>query len=92
MTFDVAIVQFKPRKGDVAANLAALRGVFAQLLATPAAVPELIVLPEAALTGYFLEGAVYELSFTADAFAAKLDAEWRAAGGTRGGRHRVRLL
>jgi N-carbamoylputrescine amidase len=83
MTFDVAIVQFKPRKGDVAANLAALREVFAQLLAGPAAPPpQLIVLPEAALTGYFLEGAVYELSFTAHDFAAKLDAEWRAAGGS----------
>ena len=82
MIFDVAIVQFKPRKGDLAANLAALRGVFSQLLAGPAPVPHLIVLPEAALTGYFLEGAVYELSFTAEDFVAKLDAEWRAAGGT----------
>jgi N-carbamoylputrescine amidase len=82
MTFDVALIQFKPRKGDVAANLATLRGVFAQLIAGPASLPHLIVLPEAALTGYFLEGGVYELSFTAESFAAKLDAEWRAAGGT----------
>ena len=81
MTFDVAIVQFKPRKGDVAGNLAALREIFAQLLAGPAAPPQLIVLPEAALTGYFLEGGVYELSFSARDFAAKLAAEWRAAGG-----------
>jgi predicted amidohydrolase len=83
VTFDVAIVQFKPRKGDVAGNLATLREVFAQLLAGPAAPPQLIVLPEAALTGYFLEGGVYELSFTAQDFAEKLDAEWRAAGGTK---------
>jgi predicted amidohydrolase len=82
MTFDTAIVQFKPHKGDVAANLATLRSIFAQFLAGPAALPHLIVLPEAALTGYFLEGGVYELSFSAEAFAAKLDAEWRAAGGT----------
>ena len=82
MTFDVAIVQFKPRKGDVAANLETLRGVFAQLLAGPAALPQLVVLPEAALTGYFLEGGVYELSFPAQEFAAQLDAQWRAAGGT----------
>jgi N-carbamoylputrescine amidase len=82
MTFDTAIVQFKPHKGDVAANLAALRAIFAQFLAGPSALPHLIVLPEAALTGYFLEGGVYELSFSADDFAAKLDAEWRAAGGT----------
>jgi N-carbamoylputrescine amidase len=82
MTFDVAIVQFKPRKGDIAGNLATLRGIFAQLIAGPAALPHLIVLPEAAMTGYFLEGGVYELSLSAEAFAAKLDAEWRAAGGT----------
>jgi N-carbamoylputrescine amidase len=82
MTFDVALVQFKPRKGDVAANFATLRGVFAQLLAGPASPPHLVVLPEAAMTGYFLEGGVYELSLSAETFAAKLDAEWRAAGGT----------
>jgi len=82
MTFDVALVQFKPRKGDVEGNLATLRGVFAQLLAGPARIPQLIVLPEAALTGYFLEGGVYERSFSAADFAAQLDAAWRAAGGT----------
>jgi N-carbamoylputrescine amidase len=76
----VALVQFKPRKGDVAANLAALRDVFAQL--APSAV-ELVVLPEAALTGYFLEGAVYELALDADAMASRLDGAWRAAGATR---------
>ncbi|HEV8022934.1 MAG TPA: nitrilase-related carbon-nitrogen hydrolase, partial [Candidatus Lustribacter sp.] len=82
MTFDVAIVQVKPRKGDVAGNLATLGAVFAQLLAGPALPPQLIVLPEAALTAYFLEGGVYELSLPADELAAKLDATWRAAGGT----------
>jgi predicted amidohydrolase len=81
MNFDVAVVQFKPRKGDVDANLAAVQAVFGQLLGGPAAPPHLIVLPEAALTGYFLEGGVYERSFTAPAFARRLDAAWRAAGG-----------
>jgi len=82
MSFEVALVQFKPHKGDLDGNLGALRGVFAQLLAGPAPPPQLIVLPEAAMTGYFLEGGVYELSLPADVFAAKLDAQWRAAGGT----------
>jgi N-carbamoylputrescine amidase len=82
MSFDIALVQFKPRKGDLAGNLATLRSIFAQLIAGPGTPPDLIVLPEAALTGYFLEGAVYELSYSADDFAAKLDVEWRAAGGT----------
>jgi predicted amidohydrolase len=78
---DVAVVQWKPRKGEVAANLAALEGVFAQLLGGPGGAPALVVLPEAAMTGYFLEGGVYELASTADAFAQRLDAAWRAAGG-----------
>lgn len=78
---DVAVVQWKPRKGDVAANLAALEGAFAQLLGGPGGAPALIVLPEAAMTGYFLEGGVYELASSADAFARRLDAAWRAAGG-----------
>ena len=78
---DVAVVQWKPRKGEVAANLAALEAAFAQLLGGPGGAPALIVLPEAAMTGYFLEGGVYELASTADAFAQRLDAAWRAAGG-----------
>jgi predicted amidohydrolase len=74
-------VQWKPRQGDVAANLAALASVFAQLLASPRGAPGLVVLPEAAMTGYFLEGGVYELALTAAAFARRLDDAWRAAGG-----------
>jgi predicted amidohydrolase len=83
MSFDVAVVQFKPRKGDLAANLTALTAIFAQLLEGPGGPPHLVVLPEAALTGYFLEGGVYERSLSATAFAAQLDGAWRAAGGAR---------
>ncbi len=77
---EAALVQFKPRKGDVEANLSSLREVFAQLAPTDA---DLIVLPEAALTGYFLEGAVYELALDADAMARRLDQAWRDAGAAR---------
>ncbi|GAC1427122.1 MAG: carbon-nitrogen hydrolase [Candidatus Velthaea sp.] len=76
--YDVAIVQFKPRKGDRVANLTVLGEVFAQLAADRP--PKLIVLPEAALTGYFLEGAVYDLAVTREAFAASLNYAWRANG------------
>jgi N-carbamoylputrescine amidase len=72
-----ALVQFKPRKGDVPANLAAMRAIFARL--APKA-PELIVFPEAALTGYFLEGAVYELAVDAPTMAQRIDEQWRASG------------
>ena len=75
-----ALVQFKPRKGDVAANRVAMREVFRQLARTDV---DLIVFPEAALTGYFLEGAVYELSFEVKAIARVIDEEWRACGADR---------
>jgi predicted amidohydrolase len=41
----------------------------------------LVVLPEAAMTGYFLEGAVYELAVTAQRFARDLAVTWREASG-----------
>jgi N-carbamoylputrescine amidase len=75
----IAVVQFKPLKGDVAANVATLQTIFAQLNAAGA--PDVIVLPEACLTGYFLEGAVYELALSADAFAQKLHGAWQRAAG-----------
>ena len=81
MTLDVAVVQWKPRKGELDANLTELQALFAQLLAGPSGTPALVVLPEAAMTGYFLEGGVYELACSAPDFAHRLDAAWRAAGG-----------
>jgi predicted amidohydrolase len=76
----VAVVQSKPHKGDVEKNLAELGGVFAQLAAADRPY-DVIVAPEAALTGYFLEGAVYERAFEAEALARKLADLWRAAPG-----------
>jgi N-carbamoylputrescine amidase len=74
---EVAVVQFKPIKGDVAGNVAMLQTIFGQL--ADAGAPHVIVLPEACLTGYFLEGAVYELAVTSAAFAQTLNAAWAAA-------------
>ncbi len=76
----VAIVQNKPRKGRYHDNLNELREIFAQL-AEGDSPPELVVLPEAALTGYFLEGAVYELARSANDFAADIAGAWREAAG-----------
>lgn len=73
----VAIVQTKPRKGDREANVAELIDALRQLQDDP---PDLIALPEAALTGYFLEGGVYELAEGSSAFARRLGAAWKAAG------------
>jgi len=74
----VALVQMKPAKGRYAENLAAATEAFAQLAAD---CPDLVVLPEAALTGYFLEGAVYDLALAATRFARDLATAWRDACG-----------
>ncbi|HEY5256971.1 MAG TPA: nitrilase-related carbon-nitrogen hydrolase [Candidatus Baltobacteraceae bacterium] len=77
----VTILQTKPRKGDYAANLRDAGQAFAQIAADGA---DLVVLPEAALTGYFLEGAIYDLTLSAPAFATELARTWReATGGAR---------
>jgi N-carbamoylputrescine amidase len=74
---NVAIVQNKPRKGDIARNLADVEAHFHTIAAGDA--PDLIVLPEAALTGYFLEGAVFDMALTAEDAAAKIASAWRRA-------------
>jgi N-carbamoylputrescine amidase len=73
-----AIVQMKPDKGEYSSNLRSAGEAFVQLAADP---PDLVVLPEAAMTGYFLEGAVYELAVTAQRFARDLAVTWREASG-----------
>ncbi|MHB8146462.1 MAG: nitrilase-related carbon-nitrogen hydrolase, partial [Vulcanimicrobiaceae bacterium] len=75
----VAIVQTKPLKGRYEQNLTTVGEAFAQLIDDP---PALVVLPEAACTGYFLEGAVYDLALTAERYASDLGRTWRNAGGT----------
>ncbi len=71
----VAIVQTKPAKGDYQKNLRRAREAFGQLAGDG---PDLIVLPEAAMTGYFLEGAVYDLALPAAEFGRDLAHAWRA--------------
>ena len=66
-----AIVQFRPDKGEYAANLSRL----GELLAEAARLeprPELLILPESALTGYFLEGGTQELALTSEQLFADL--------------------
>jgi N-carbamoylputrescine amidase len=73
-----ALLQTKPAKGQYLRNLAEAGEAFAQLAGDP---PDLVVLPEAALTGYFLEGAVYDVALSASSFARDLARTWRQAGG-----------
>ncbi len=74
----LAIAQLKPRKGDYQGNLRRLRDVFAQIDGLQPR-PMLLVFPETALTGYFLEGGVREVAITAGTLARDLDAAYREA-------------
>jgi NAD+ synthase (glutamine-hydrolysing) len=75
----LAIAQFRPTKGRYTENLARLGALFAEVGAWPEP-PELLVLPESALTGYFLEGGVQELALPAEKLFADLAAEHARSG------------
>src|SRR6476620_4805093 len=81
MELNIAIAQLRPKKGDYAANVARLGEVFAQL-GTLATQPDVLVLPETALTGYFLEGAVREVARSAGEVFADMQAAYLAARGS----------
>lgn len=70
MPLDIAIAQFRPIKGDLDQTLDACAATIARALGqTPR--PRLVVFPETALTGYFLEGGVREQALGApDLFEA----------------------
>jgi NAD+ synthetase len=68
----------RPRKGAYQENLGRLGEVF-RAAAAAAEPPELIVAPETALTGYFLEGGVRDLALTADQLFHDLSRQHRDA-------------
>lgn len=72
---NLAVVQFRPRKGQYTSNLARLGDVFAQIDSLKPR-PELIVLPESALTGYFLEGGVRDVAMTTGSLVSDLQATY----------------
>ena len=75
----LAVAQFKPAKGEYATNIRRLGSVFAQVAEWPAP-PDLLVLPEGAVTGYLLEGGVRELAVTAGTLLDDLAAQHQLAG------------
>jgi NAD+ synthase (glutamine-hydrolysing) len=75
----LAIAQLRPRKGAYQENLGRLGAVLRDI-AGRSDPPELVVGPEAALTGYFLEGGVRELAVSADQLFTDLAAQHRSAG------------
>ncbi len=67
----VALCQFRPEKGDRTANLARVEEYFAGF-AAPSVAPDLVIFPEAILTGYFLEGGVRDHAVSAETLHREL--------------------
>ena len=57
----VAVIQFRPRKAEYAENLRRIGAVFTQVAGLDEP-PDIVVFPEAATSGYFLEGGVREVA------------------------------
>ncbi len=64
----VGLAQFKPKKADVASNIARIGEIVSEQTGTV----DLLVFPEAVLTGYFLEGGVAEAARSATSVAEGL--------------------
>ncbi|MBI4502796.1 MAG: NAD+ synthase [Gemmatimonadetes bacterium] len=60
----IAVAQIRPTKGEYAANLDRLAGVLQQVTESEPPV-QLVVAPETATSGYFLEGGVRDVAVTA---------------------------
>jgi predicted amidohydrolase len=69
MPFRVAVAQFAPRKAELAQNLDTIAEIVRQAHDEQA---ELVLLPEACTSGYFLEGGVLEASLTPQALIGEL--------------------
>ena len=75
---NVAVSQLRPDKPDPAATLDRVGRVFAEVAGGDPS-PRVLLFPETALTGYFLEGGVREHALEADALFAALRDRWRDA-------------
>ncbi len=75
----LAIAQMKPFKGAYQRNLARLGELLGSFAKDPEP-PDLLILPETALTGYFVEGAVRELARSAEELYADLSGLHQTSG------------
>lgn len=69
----LALVQFRPTKAALAANLDRIAALVAQA-AAQRPTPQLVVFAETVTSGYFVEGGVRELALGAEQLAAEIDA------------------
>jgi predicted amidohydrolase len=77
--FEIALVQFAPRKGDIEANLRSVGDALAMLAAERSGFPDVVVFPEASLSGYFVEGGVRDVSLSAREVLKRLQQLAKAA-------------
>jgi NAD+ synthase (glutamine-hydrolysing) len=75
----LAVAQFKPAKGEYAENVKRIGALFSRMSEWPEPA-DLLVLPEAALAGYLLEGGVREVAVTAGTLFDDLQAQHQVAG------------
>ncbi len=81
MHLDLALAQFRPDKGDPASSMDRIADCFGRLNGLDAA-PDLVVFPETATTGYFLEGGVREHAVTTGQMLDRLAEAWARAPGS----------
>src|SRR5205085_11201721 len=74
----LAVAQIRPSKGEYAANLQKIGGVLAQIAKLDPSV-DLVIFPETATSGYFVEGGVRDVAVTAGTLFRDLTVEHEAA-------------
>jgi NAD+ synthase (glutamine-hydrolysing) len=74
----LALSQFRPTKGEYAENVARIGAVITRAARLDPR-PDLVVLPETATSGYFVEGGVKELAVTAGTLARDVAAAYDGA-------------
>src|SRR6476620_1954466 len=72
----IALSQFRPTKGEYAENVTRIGAVVSQAAQLDVK-PDLVVFPETATSGYFVEGGVTELAVTAGTLARDLAAAYK---------------
>src|SRR6266550_2952975 len=75
----IALSQFRPNKGEYAENVTRIGAVITQAAQLDPK-PDLVVFPETATSGYFVEGGVKELAVTAGTLARDLAAAYEGGG------------
>ena len=80
MHVHIALAQFRPDKGDSDASIERISELLGGLKGQPE-LPDVVVFPESATTGYFLEGGVREHAVTAKQMLDRMQRAWDNAPG-----------